>query len=110
MFSFRKEVTVKQKSGGGFVKGVWVEGSEASITILASIQPTSPTDMESLPEGRRNRKAFRLYTNVKLNDLSTENPDTAEIDGKDYEITAEMQWQNEVINHYKYIVTKEIEA
>jgi len=98
-------------TGGVYTNGRWVEGSPAEIVILASVQPAQLKDVskiiELLPEGRRNSVIFQLYTNAKLNTTeNTENPDKAVIDGKEFEVTMEATWQNNVINHYLYIVTR----
>ncbi len=112
MSSFRQTVTVTRLGGGSLVKGRWTgEGSASTFDIKASIQPIRPNEVESLPEGRRNSKAFRLYTSADLRDMqSGANPDRVELFGEDYEVTAKAPWQNNVINHYKYFVTKLLEA
>ncbi len=90
------------------VKGRWVpDGAPTDFTIRASIQPIRPNEVETLPEGRRNSKAFRLYTNADLRDMQSDaNPDQVELFGEWYEVTAKAPWQNNVISHYKYFVTK----
>jgi hypothetical protein len=37
---------------------------------------------------------------------NTQNPDIAIVDGMQFEVIMEASWQNNVINHYKYIVAK----
>ena len=111
MNSFRKPVIISQITGGGFVNGRYVEGSTANISILASVQPADSRDIsrtiEMLPEGRRVTELYRLYTNVRLNTLTNgENPDIATVDGGQFEVIAEANWSNNVINHYKYIINK----
>lgn len=111
MSSFRQTVTVSRRGSGAFVKGRWTGETEAStFDIKASIQPIRPNEVETLPEGRRNSKAFRLYTSADLRDVTTQNPDQVSLFGETYEVTAKAPWRNNVINHYKYFVTKLLEA
>jgi len=105
--SFRQSITFTQRAAGSRTNGHWVEGSETQIPIQASIQPASPSDIAALPEGRRNTKTFRLYSDTLLNDLSSaQSPDIVTLFGEKYEVTSLLPWRNNVINHYKYIVTK----
>lgn len=108
--SFRSSVIVKRRAAGTLVNGNWTEGAESTLTILASIQPLRPAEMESLPEGRRTSKAFKLFTSDKLNLVSSASPDRVTLYGESYEVFGESVWQNHVIDHYKYIVIREIES
>lgn len=103
---FRKPITVKSKSGGAFVNGFWVTGSISTSTIQASVQPLSPIDLQTLPENRRDKATFRLYSNYSFNTVGSNNPDIVVIDGVDYEVISLSVWKNNVINHYKAIVAK----
>lgn len=111
--SFRQPVTIYRYSGTGVVGGFKVDGAETSFTIRASIQPVRPSDLETLPEGRRDGKnAFRLYTNSTLQVVNKGDmkPDQAELFGERYEVIGHAPWQNNVINHHKYIVMKVLES
>ena len=106
---FRRPLTVTRKSGGEYVDGIWQPGSESQITIQASVQPTSPDDMELLPSGRRDRQAFTLYADTPLRisgEVEGSNADTVNIDGAKYEASARRPWQNNIINHHVTVVTK----
>jgi hypothetical protein len=106
---FRRSLTVIRQQPGQYVNGVWQPGSEETLTIRASVQPTSPDDIERLPEGRRERQAFTLYSSqaLRIIDESEEtNADIVEIDGQRYEATARQPWQNNLINHHRTIVTR----
>lgn len=114
MSSFRKLVTIKQFTGGNWLNGRWQAGSTANININASLQPADSNKIsriiETLPEGRKTTEKYFLYTSTKLTTLQEgENPDIALIDGKEFEILREANWNNHVINHYKYLISK-IEA
>lgn len=107
MSSFRKAVTVISRGTGSYVDGTYVEAVGATITIQASVQPLTGKEVLSLPEGRREKDAFTLYTDTSLVSLQdTQNPDRVVISGKEYEVVKKESWQNNVINHYKYLVVK----
>lgn len=106
---FNRDITIRQLTGGQFINGRYVEGSESEITIRASIQPLKSVNenvMMILPEGRRMSRAYRVYTSTELNSLDSENPDKAVIDNEEYEILQDNIWQNNIINHYRYIFVK----
>lgn len=107
--ALRGPITVRRRAAGSWVDGQWVEGSESSITIQASVQPARQDDMEMLPEGRRLTGAYRIYTDAELTiatEAGDQNADIVEIRGADYEVTARADWQNRLIDHRRYIVTR----
>jgi len=66
--------------------------------------------MQLLPEGRRESEAYRLYTDFELKTVRKEsgdklNADTVTIDGKKFEVLSVAKWRNDVINHYKAVVS-----
>jgi len=91
------------------VNGAWVEGAETAFTFYGSKQPLSGKDMLSLPEGRRDRESYLIYTSTQLMSADIngqENPDLIVIDGNDFEIINVEPWQNGIYNHYKAIASK----
>jgi hypothetical protein len=104
---FRKPLFGVHFGNGSHVKGKWVEGAPTIISLDASVQPTTPHDMQYLDIGRRERKSYTLYTDTKLVAWvpGLANPDCVDINSERYEVSAEASWQNNVIAHYKYIVT-----
>lgn len=105
---FRIPVNLYRKTAGTYVNGLWVEGGETLIVITASIQPTTGEEMLSLPEGRRNRKTYSLFTSTKINLISTgTNPDQVQIFGERFEVVRVEPWQNNppvfgIVNHFKF--------
>jgi hypothetical protein len=105
---FRIPVNLYRKAAGTYVNGIWVEGGETLIVITASIQPTTGEEMLSLPEGRRNRKTYSLFTSTKINLISTgTNPDQVQIFGERFEVVRVEPWQNNppvfgIVNHFKF--------
>lgn len=109
--SFRKPFSVKRTTPGAYVDGVFVEGTESTITIQASVQPLSDQDLQNLPEGRRESDMVKVYTNSNLNSVgslgSGQQPDKIIWLGDEYEISSKSVRQMGVINHYRYFATKE---
>ena len=102
----RKEITVYRVSAGQYVDGVWQEGTETSFTDRFSVQPTSPDDMEMLPEGRRQNRAYTLIGDNMLRGVTDSNPDQVEIEGERYEVSAAQRWGNSIIPHARNVVTR----
>ncbi len=106
-----KVISVIPRTVGSFVNGRWTgETGGTPFPIYGTWQPASPTEVLTLPEGRRERTAMRIYTEMLLNSLlQNQNPDRVSMDGKTYEIYSRTSWQNGFLSHYKYIVTEVIE-
>jgi hypothetical protein len=104
---FRKSLVYNRLAPGSFVLGRWVEGAATLSTFMASVQPTTPHDVLFLDIARRERKSYTLYTDTKLIALTagTTNPDRVTINDEIYEVDIEAPWQNNVISHYKFIIT-----
>lgn len=91
-----------------FVNGRPTAATRSPIAFRASIQPLSTNEVLSLPEGKREREAYRLYTDFQLRAADEANgtaPDHVTIDGKLFEVIAVHRWQNNLINHWKCIVS-----
>lgn len=106
--AFRRPLVANRKPMGTYVNGVWTEEAGLDFTILASVQPATPEDLQSLPENRRTFTAYRIYTDViMLSALEgVRNPDTVTINGEQYEISQVAMWQNGVINHYRCLAVR----
>lgn len=107
---FRQDRTVKRFTGGGYVKGIYNEGTESQFTIKASVQPMKGQEMLLLDENRRDRAAFKIYSDTELftASKSSQNPDRVVLNDGDYEVVKVMPWQNNIINHYKYLISKAV--
>lgn len=104
----RRPIKLIRVSPGSYDSdGIWSEGSEIISIIKASVQPTSPNDVEQIPEGRREQKSYTLFTDTNLIALGYhQNSDKFEIDGEIFEAVNVESWQNNIINHYKAIVVR----
>jgi len=103
---FRSTVTIKRKSGGSYVNGHWVAGTETTITILADIQSWKQEELQLLPEARRLNQTSKMFTDVPLQSIDDENPDIVLVDGVRYEVLANYPFQHNLINHYKVELQK----
>lgn len=106
---FRKPLVIKRVAGA-YDHGKWVEGSEITFEIQASVQPIkglSDNEMQSIPEARRQSGMYRIYTNTELLPSGlNEQPDRAVIFSEEYEVYVINKWDNNVINHNKYVLVK----
>jgi hypothetical protein len=110
--SFRKPVKCFRPSGSR-VDGKWVEGTPKEFTIEASVQPLSGKELENLPEGRRKRAAFKLFTDTSLRTVNQENPDLVRLESASqtqgteevYEVITVAHWNNAVLPHYEIVIS-----
>jgi len=94
---------------GSYVNGIWVKDVLPNpISFKASVQPLRAREMDMLPEGRRNRCSYRLYTSTLLNTVEQNgsNPSLVDIQEELYEVYSKASWNNGIIPHFKYIVIK----
>jgi hypothetical protein len=64
-----------------------------------------------LPEGQRITGAYKLFTNDRLLlARDDQSGDRVQIDGDWYLVTAEEGWDNGLIPHYAYLVTRIVEG
>lgn len=63
---FAQDVTLKRWGAGAHASGSWVDGTPATSTIQASVQPAKESDLLRLPEGSRERGAVVLYSETML--------------------------------------------
>lgn len=111
MSSFRRPLIVTRKPLGfydvdGFYK---VLDDDITFEITASVQQISGSELASLPENRRELHTLKIYTDADLISIEqgvNNNPDLIAIDGALYEVYKKFSWKNDVINHYKYFLSK----
>ncbi len=59
-------VTVVSKSGGSYVDGLFVSGAETTKKALASVQPPTPEQLQTLEEAERTKDIRVFYINKKV--------------------------------------------
>jgi hypothetical protein len=107
---FRSPISILRLTPGSYVDGKWVEGTSSTIAATASLQPVSGQEIMFLPESRRERIDYKMYTSTPINDLTTANPDQIQfsVGGslQTFEVFQIFTWQNNDlfynVNHYKY--------
>jgi len=101
-------------AAGRYVGGHWVEGdeivptdetgAEVSFSMWASIQPMTPQETMSLPEGQRTSEWIKIYTVTKLDRTMEKDKTKGDIvsyNDREYEV---MKVENRTatrIPHYK---------
>jgi hypothetical protein len=107
---FRMPLTRQTASGGAYNNGEWKGQTFTNSTITASVQPIVGEELQSLPEARRAKKNYRLFTSVRLNTVTSQNPDRVIIGSETYEVYEVYPWQNNsnftIVNHYEALVSK----
>lgn len=115
---FRKTVNGVRRDGGGWTNGEWSAPTNVAISIQASVQPADKDQVELLPGGRKLTGAYAIFTNDTLQITKEATAGEASpgtmgdmlvIDGSVYEVMARERWQNNLINHNVYIVSRVIE-
>jgi Fe-S cluster assembly scaffold protein SufB len=112
--SFRRPIIIlRQNSTGSYVKGRWVEPDDLfEETILASVQPLTGREIDLVPQGRRNCDSAKLISESALKTVevtNNSNPDIVVLNGERYEVHSVSEWQNNVLNHYEYVITKAVQ-
>lgn len=105
----RKSLTATRFTAAGTYdsEGKYIEGADGTINFTASVQPATTREMELLPEGRRTKSMFKLYSDTKLLTATEDggtNADIVDIEGEEYEVLSVASWQNRVRSHYKIII------
>lgn len=97
-------------TGGASQATVTLTQSPNPIPITASIQPLTGEELEMLPEARREKEIYKMFTSFQVQTLTDENPDQVQFFSKTFEIYEVKPWQNNanftIINHYCYYVMR----
>lgn len=99
--------TVRSYSGE-YVDGVWEQTLTSTRTgVMCSLHPMRGADLDQLPEGLREHKTMKIFTDVILVTKETSQaPDTIELKGTLYNVVMAAPWENNVLTHYEYIIQK----
>lgn len=116
MSGFRTSQTVYKHANGGYVGGRWVPGAAgAPTTILASIQPATTSDYDTMQPtigGRRIERMIRIYSDTELVAAGQDwtNGDEILWRGNRYLVIAVSPWQSDVISHFRMHAVKRLES
>lgn len=106
MSSFRKPITVLRYDGKPelLADGTYLYPDATELEVYASVQALKANEMYALPEGRRQGRAVKVYTDKELyvDDQRTNTmADHFKWRGKLFEVVASDIFQSDVINHYR---------
>jgi hypothetical protein len=108
MFSiFRQPIQGLRRPAGAYVNGLWVANPDPEpITIRASIQPASGSQLARLPEGKRTNPTYALRSEEAIQEAIADSHDADVFDfyGRRWEVIDLRTWQNGIINHYEALV------
>ena len=105
---FNQTINVDRFSAGGGhnAAGDYIESSKTPIQIQGSVQPTPANELKSLPEGRRNKESYTVFTKDQLftvRESGNIKADRLTLFGRPFEIVSVSNWQNNVIPHFEAI-------
>jgi len=75
-------------------------------TFTGSVQPLSGKELDVVDVGRADLGKVKIYSNTVLKvaiEGSNTPGDVVQWQGRKWEVIAAMEYQNDLINHYKYI-------
>lgn len=101
-----RSLTRRTFAAGSRTAGRWVEGTATTTTIQGSLQPLNGDELQSLPEGERQRKSRKVYTTTALYAGSVDAGRRADqvVDGSDtWDVRSVSAWYA-VLGHYKAIL------
>ncbi len=101
---FPRTISILRRVGSR-VNGHWTF-EETSMNVTGSVQPVSGKDTQFLQEGRRDVGTVKVYCNERLNvsvEGSENSGDVVIWRGKKWEVFQELDFANDIINHYKYL-------
>lgn len=108
-------VSVFTITGGASQPSVTITNSPTIITATASMQPLLGNEVQLVPEGRRDKETYTMFSSTQVYDLTTQNPDQVTVlkgpyTGLVFEVLRVEEWQNNsnfnIVNHYKYIAMR----
>ena len=89
-----------------YVGGVWTSAAPSALSFRGTIQPITGKELESLNVGQDDTGKVKVYSTTKLNVAKKGDNATGDIvyyNGKKWELIDELDYQNKLIQHYKYI-------
>lgn len=108
-------ISVFTVTGGASQPSITISNSPTIIAATASVQPLQGKEVQLVPEGRRDRESYTMYTSTQIMGVTTQNPDQVTVlkgpfTGFVFEVISINDWQNNsnfnVVNHYKYIALR----
>ncbi len=101
------EVT-RYKAGHYNSDGRWVEGAAEKLCLEGSVQPAKEEDVQRLPEGFRNKKAIRIYSEKEFKATNPETQTKGDVlawEGDLYEVQM-ITKHTKIMPHWKVIAVR----
>lgn len=90
-------ITVQRTSGSGYVDGIYQKGTVSTFKTICSVQQPNPEELQSLPEGERNKDIRKFISKKALRTASDQDAIIADIilyKGKQYKIISVADWDS----------------
>lgn len=99
---------VTRTVAGTYSNGVYTDGSQSTVNIVASIQPMSGDDLKSLAEGQHTEDTRVCFTETELKTRAAGfEPDRVPVDGKTFEVIRVEKWTADKWGtHYRCYLSK----
>ena len=96
---------------GEWVLGSWKEGERTETPFNGSWQPAGGQTLQVLPEGKRNRQAYKVICPIDIefsaaDEKSGISGDRILHNGKEYEVSSAAKWDNGLLPHWVLICTR----
>lgn len=103
-----KDYTVTKITADGSYSGTdgtFIPGSSATSTVRGSLQPATPDDLLSIPEGDRTKEAYRFYSVIPLQNADIaklRKGDRVSVSSAPFEVKSVEHWPN----HGKAVIVR----
>ena len=102
-------ITVVRYGKGRIVGGKLKASKQRPFTVKAAVQPMTGRERESLPEGWRQRRLVKVYTNERLlvsDDKREQRADLLFFDDEEYEVLESEQHRGVGLDYFKTIAAR----
>lgn len=100
---------VTRTSAGAYVEGRYTPGSTTTFNVVASIQPLSGRDLQTLPEGQHASETRAVYTKTELQTRTpSSEPDRLTINGESWEVWQSFRWEAFGGAYYKAFISRAV--
>ena len=89
-------VTVERTSGSKYIEGLFVKGNKSTFKTVCSPQQPTAQDLQTLPEGDRDKDIFKLITKKPVRTASDRDKTDADViifKGMRFKIVSVQDWE-----------------
>jgi hypothetical protein len=81
------------RTPGTFIKGVWTRGTTAALPFYGSLQPSTPEELQMVPEGDRVAGMVSIHTTQTIFETNTsQTSDVVVWRGLNYKVLKVLHW------------------